>query len=60
MCALSVQGIGCSYHLGSSTKVVLQDVWGKAHPGQMQALMGPSGAGKSTLMVRDSHEGADP
>lgn len=29
---------------------VLQNVWGRADPGDMLALMGPSGAGKSTLM----------
>jgi hypothetical protein len=35
-----VQGIGCSYAVHGSTKVVLQDVWGKAHPGQMQVRGG--------------------
>jgi ABC-type multidrug transport system ATPase subunit len=29
---------------------LLQNVYGKAEPGDMLALMGPSGAGKSTLM----------
>lgn len=28
----------------------VQNVWGRADPGDMVALMGPSGAGKSTLM----------
>lgn len=34
---LEWQSIGCSYSVpGAPTKVVLQDVWGKANPGQMQ------------------------
>jgi hypothetical protein len=33
---LRLQGIGCSYNVNGATKVVLQDIWGKAYPGQMQ------------------------
>ncbi|KAF8066171.1 abcG22 [Scenedesmus sp. PABB004] len=44
------QGMGCAYSSHGLVKVVLADVWGKAAPGEMQALMGPSGAGKSTFM----------
>ncbi|KIY98282.1 ABC transporter G family protein, partial [Monoraphidium neglectum] len=47
---LEWQRIGCSYRAAAGTKVVLQDVYGRASPGEMQALLGPSGAGKSTLM----------
>ena len=47
---LAWQRIGCSYRAATGTKVVLQDVYGKASAGEMQALLGPSGAGKSTLM----------
>ena len=47
---LEWQGIGCSYRAAGGAKVVLQDVYGAASPGEMQALLGPSGAGKSTLM----------
>eukprot|EP00878_Enallax_costatus_P022284 GHUV01023629.1.p1 GENE.GHUV01023629.1~~GHUV01023629.1.p1 ORF type:complete len:289 (+),score=30.03 GHUV01023629.1:747-1613(+) len=48
--SLQWETIGCTYKVHGVSKVVLQDVWGKAYPGEMQALMGPSGAGKSTLM----------
>ena len=45
------QRIGCSYRAAAGgTRVVLQDIYGRADPGEMQALLGPSGAGKSTLM----------
>ncbi|KAI8470965.1 MAG: hypothetical protein J3K34DRAFT_520870 [Monoraphidium minutum] len=47
---LEWQRIGCSYRAANGPRVVLQDVYGKASPGEMQALLGPSGAGKSTLM----------
>lgn len=31
------QGLGCSYRVSRTVrKVVLQDVWGRAHSGQMQ------------------------
>ncbi len=33
---LEWQGIGCSYSTARGSKVVLQDVWGKAVPGQMK------------------------
>ncbi|KAK6741498.1 hypothetical protein RB195_009386 [Necator americanus] len=36
--------------LGSSTRVVLDQVSGFAEPGQVTFIMGPSGAGKSTLL----------
>ncbi|KAF8067234.1 ctr9 [Scenedesmus sp. PABB004] len=47
---LEWQDVGCSYSTPTGTKTVLKEVWGKASPGDMLALMGPSGAGKSTLM----------
>ncbi|KIY92351.1 hypothetical protein MNEG_15612 [Monoraphidium neglectum] len=47
---LEWRGLGCSYSTAAGPKVVLDDVWGVARPGEMQALLGPSGAGKSTLM----------
>lgn len=33
---LLLQALGCSYDISGQKKVVLQDVWGKAEPGQMQ------------------------
>lgn len=47
---LEWQGLTCSYNGSHGKIVVLQDVWGAALAGEMQALLGPSGAGKSTLM----------
>lgn len=47
---LEWQGLSCSYNGSHGKLVVLQDVWGAALAGEMQALLGPSGAGKSTLM----------
>lgn len=40
----------CSCCLLTPSAMLLQNVWGRADPGDMLALMGPSGAGKSTLM----------
>jgi hypothetical protein len=55
----AVQGIGCSYAVHGSTKVVLQDVWGKAHPGQMQVGgLGPWGSVHTHFKnktVKDKH-----
>lgn len=37
---LEWRGVGCSYPApGGGLKVVLHDVWGKAHPGEMQVRM---------------------
>ncbi|WIA12631.1 hypothetical protein OEZ85_006286 [Tetradesmus obliquus] len=47
---LAWKRVGCSYRPHGTNKVVLQDAWGTALSGEVQALMGPSGAGKSTLM----------
>ena len=47
---LEWQALSCCYRTNAGAKWVLKDVWGVAHPGEMQALLGPSGAGKSTLM----------
>eukprot|EP00798_Chlamydomonas_sp_ICE-L_P031602 gene31602-6797_t len=33
-------------------KAILKDVWGKASPGRLLAIMGQSGAGKSTNLMR--------
>lgn len=33
------QGLGCSYRSGGGTTVVLEGVWGKALPGQMQVRL---------------------
>lgn len=41
------QEMGCSYNIGGSTKVVLQDVWGRAKPGEMQV-----GAGVGATAVK--------
>ena len=34
--SLEWRGVGCSYNAHGSVKTVLQDVWGKARPGEMQ------------------------
>eukprot|EP00879_Flechtneria_rotunda_P017044 GHRR01017850.1.p1 GENE.GHRR01017850.1~~GHRR01017850.1.p1 ORF type:complete len:820 (+),score=223.92 GHRR01017850.1:95-2554(+) len=47
---LQWQKLSCTYNAPAGKIVVLQDIWGHAAPGEMQALLGPSGAGKSTLM----------
>lgn len=36
------QGLGCSYRSGGGTTVVLEGVWGKALPGQMQVRLDPT------------------
>jgi hypothetical protein len=37
---LQWQRIGCSYRAATGTKIVLQDVYGRASPGEMQVGMG--------------------
>ena len=46
---LLLQGIGCSYELRGSTKVVLREIHGEAHSGQMQVGEGHSGVGGGSL-----------
>uniref|UniRef100_A0A383VRM2 ABC transporter domain-containing protein n=1 Tax=Tetradesmus obliquus TaxID=3088 RepID=A0A383VRM2_TETOB len=47
---LEWQQLCCTYNAAGGKIVVLDNIWGQATPGEMQALLGPSGAGKSTLM----------
>jgi hypothetical protein len=37
---LEWRGLGCSYAVGGGIKAVMQDVWGKAAPGEMQVRAG--------------------
>lgn len=45
------QEMGCSYNIQGTTKVVLQGIWGRAHPGEMQVRGAAAAAGAELAVM---------